>query len=136
MKKIILILFIAGSLNITAATPSHMDERGFVEKTLIKLKLKKDISKSFKYSKLKVYSKRSGSYRRLQGRIKNQDSDDFQWATFKVMLGERKDKLEEVYRFTIHNFEKNKTYFLDSKVYVGDTKGKQMQIVYVNSENK
>ena len=136
MKKIILMLFVAASLNITAATPSHMDERGFLEKTLIKLKLKKDVSKSFKYSKLKVYSKRSGSYRRLQGRIKNQAADDFQWATFKVMLGERKDKLEEVYRFTIHNFEKSKTYFLDSKVYVGDTKGKQMEIVYVNSENK
>ncbi len=136
MKKIILILFIAASLSTVAATPAQMDERGILERTLIKLKLKKDVSKSFKYSKLRVYSKRSGSYRRLQGRIKNQAKGDFQWATFKVMLGERKDKLEEVYRFTIHNFEKNKTYFLDSKVYVGDTKGKQMEIVYVNSENK
>ncbi len=136
MKKIILILFIALSLNAVAATPSYMDERGFVEKTLIKLKLRKDVSKSFDYSKLRVYSKRSGGYRRIQGRIKNQANNDFQWATFKVMLGEKKNKLEEVYRFTIHNFERNKTYFLDSKVYVGDTKGKEMQIVYVNSEEK
>ncbi|GLI56694.1 hypothetical protein PM10SUCC1_22080 [Propionigenium maris DSM 9537] len=136
MKKIILILFIALSLNVVSATPSYMDERGFMEKTLIKLRLRKDISKSFKYSKLKVYSKRSGGYRRIQGRIKNQADGDFQWATFKVMLGEKKNKLEEVYRFTIHNFEKNKTYFLDSNVYVGDTKGKEMQIVYVNSEEK
>lgn len=136
MKRIILILFIATSLNITATTPSYMDERGFLEKTLIKLKLKKDIAKSFKYSKLKVYSKKSGGYRRVQGKIKNHATKDFKWVTFKVMMGERKDKLEEVYRFTVHNFQKKKIYFFDSNIYMGDTRGKQMQIVYINSENK
>lgn len=135
MKKIIIVLFILTSFTLIASVPSYMDERSLWERTLIKVKLRKDIAKSFDYSKLRVYSKKN-SHRRVQGRIKNKAMEDFEWVTFKVMMGENSKQLNEVYRFTVNNFEKNDTYFLDSDVYLGKKKGKKVQIVYVNSSDK
>lgn len=132
MKKNITIFFILLSLSLSAASPSTMDERGLWERFLIRVKIKEDTAKSFSYSKLRVYSRKSG-IRRMQARVKNVGSDDFHWATFKLMLGERSDNLKEVYRFTINNFEKNKTYFFDSDVDVDGIKGKKLEVVYVDS---
>jgi len=135
MKKIIIVLFILTSFTLMASVPSYMDERSLWERTLIKVKLKKDIAKSFDYSKLRVYSKKK-SHRRIQGRIKNKARDDFEWVTFKVMMGENFKQLNEVHRFTVNNFEKNDTYFLDSNVYLGKSRGKKIQIVYVDSSDR
>lgn len=133
MKKFTAIFFILLSLSLSAASPSTMEERGLWERFLIRMKIREDTAKSFKYSKLRVYSRKSG-VRRMQARVKNDGSGDFHWATFKLMLGERSDNLEEVYRFTINNFEKNKTYFFDSDVDVNGVKGKKLEVVYVDSE--
>ncbi len=132
MKKLIYLLIFMSTTTL-GSTQKTINSNSFYRRALIKLNLKEDLSKNFSYGKFHSYSKKSGGYRRVKGRIKNIGIKDFKWVSFVIYIGDSETTYKEVHVFTINNFKRGKTYLFNKNIHVGSIKGRKVALSYLDS---
>jgi hypothetical protein len=133
MKRFFILAIMVLSFSFSYSSNSYTAEKGMMQSLLEKTGLRKDRSRDFKVDDIKVFSEKN-DYRRINIDIKNVGSEDYESVTFSILLGKTKDAMSEVYTFTLYDFESGKKYKFNSKVYVGDVKGKKAEVRFIGGK--
>ncbi len=133
MKRMILLTMMVLSFSFSYGANSYTAEKGMIQTLLEKTGIKKDRSKDFKVDDIKVFSEKN-DYRRINIDIKNIGSEDYKSVTFSILLGQTKDAMSEVHSFTMFDVKAGDKYKFNSKVYVGDVKGKKAEVRFIGGE--
>ncbi|WP_319370642.1 hypothetical protein [uncultured Ilyobacter sp.] len=135
MKRLILLTVMVLSFSFSYSSSIYTSEKGMVQTLLEKTGIKKDQSQNFKVDDIKVFSEKN-DYRRINIDIKNISSEDYKSVTFSILLGKTRETMSEVYTFTLYDIRSGKKYKFNSKVYVGDIKGKKAEVRFIGGEAK
>ncbi|ADO82648.1 hypothetical protein [Ilyobacter polytropus] len=133
MKRFLLLAIMLLSFSFSYSSSSYTAEKGIVQSLLEKTGIKKDRSKDFKVDDIKVFTEKK-DYRRINIDIKNVGSENYESVTFSILLGKTEESMSEVYTFTIYDFDSGKKYKFDSKVYVGDVRGRNAEVRFIGGK--